>query len=102
MSEYINSGMLVRLENLMQDPANREKKLQLVPLLLVRNNTSILVPDPETIIINGDNILFCGTYDAKTTLPSSINNTKTFNYIMNGLEVPDSLVWRFFKRVLSN
>ena len=101
VSEYIDSGMLVRLNNLMQDPANRERNLKLVPLLLVRNETSIIVPDQETVVINGDRILFCGTYDAKTTLPASINNSKSFNYIMNGLEVPDSTIWRFFKRVLA-
>ncbi len=101
VSEYIESGMLVKLKNLMQDPANREKTLKLVPLLLVRNETSILLPDQEMVVIEGDCILFCGTYDAKTTLPASMNNTKTFNYIMNGLEVPDSIVWRWIKRMTS-
>lgn len=101
VSEYIESGMLVKLHNLMQDPANREKNLKLVPLLLVRDGTSLLVPDQDMVVLDGDCILFCGTYDAKITLPASINNTKTFNYIMNGLEVPDSIVWRWIKRMTS-
>ncbi len=79
VSEYIDSGMLVKLENLMQDPANREKELELVPLLLVRDGKSTLVPAKDTVIIKGDRILFCGTYDAKIALPASVNNTKTFN-----------------------
>ena len=101
VSEYIESGMLVKLQNLMQDPANREKNLKLVPLLLVRDDVSYLVPDRDMAVLDGDCILFCGTYDAKTALPASINNTKSFNYIMNGLEVPDSIVWRWIKRMTS-
>ncbi len=99
VSEYIESGVLVKLQNLMQDPANREKNLELVPLLLVRGGVSHLVPDQDMVVLDGDCILFCGTYDAKTTLPASMNNTKTFNYIMNGLEVPDSIVWRWIRRI---
>lgn len=99
VSDYINSGMTVKLENLMKDPANRESDLKLVPLLLVRDGISQLVPPKDTIIINGDQILFCGTYDAKNALATFINNTKTFNYIMNGLEVPDSIVWRLITKI---
>lgn len=102
VNEYIEGGMIVKLENLMQDPANREKELELVPLLLVRNGDTMLVPDRETVVVNGDQILFCGTYDAKSALPSSLNNSKSFNYIMSGLEVPDSSVWRWFKKITAN
>jgi hypothetical protein len=99
VTEYIESGMPIKLVNIMQDPANREKTLKLVPLLLVRDDVSTLLPDQEMTILEGDCILFCGTYDAKITLPASVNNAKTFSYIMNGLEVPDSFVWRFIKRI---
>lgn len=102
VQEYIDSGLIVKLENIMKDPSNREHDLKLVPLLLVRNGRSSLVPASDTVIINGDQILFCGTYDAKHTLPASINNTNLFNYIMNGLEVPDSFVWRAIKNLLQH
>jgi voltage-gated potassium channel len=97
VSEYIDSGMIVRLKDLMRDPSNRQTELRLVPLLLVRNGNSTLVPDKDTVIVNGDRVLFCGTYDARSALTSSLNNIKTFNYIMKGLEVPDSIVWRWLK-----
>jgi voltage-gated potassium channel len=102
VSEYIDSGMIVKLENLMQDPANRDKELKLVPLLLVRNGISTLVPNKDTVVIHGDQILFCGTYDAKNALSSSLNNSKSFDYIMSGLEVPDSIVWRWIRNITSN
>lgn len=97
VSEYIHSGMIVKLNDIIRDPSNRQKELKLVPLLLVRNGNSILVPEKDSVILIGDRILFCGTYEAKNALPLSLNHNKTFNYIMNGLEVPDSMVWRWLK-----
>jgi voltage-gated potassium channel len=99
VSEYIDSGMIVKLKDLMRDPSNRQNELKLFPLLLVRNGQSILVPEKDSVIVNGDRILFCGTYDAKSALPFSLNNIKTFNYIMSGLEVPDSIIWRLLKKL---
>jgi len=97
VSKFLNNGISVKLGNLMQDPSDRQKKLELVPLLIVRNALSLLVPDTDTMLEIGDRILFCGTYHAKSALPSTLNNEKTFNYIINGLEVPDSLIWRWMK-----
>ncbi len=102
VQEYIDSGLIVKLENIMKDPSNRDNDLKLVSLLLLRNGRPSLVPDKDTVVINGDQILFCGTYDAKNSLPASINNTNLFNYIMNGLEVPDSFVWRTIKNLLQH
>lgn len=99
ISEYINSGMLVNISHLMRDPANREKELALVPLLLFRGGNAMLVPDKDTVVLNGDRILFCGTYDAKTVMPTYANNSKTFDYMMNGTEVPDSIIWRWIKKI---
>ncbi len=99
VNEYIESGMLVKIKNLLIDPANREKELSLVPLLLFRDDSSMLVPDEDTVVIHGDRILFCGTYDAKSAMASYLNNSKSFNYIMNGLEVPDGFLWRWVKNI---
>lgn len=102
INEYIDSGMIVKLENLIQDPADPEKRLDLVPLLLLRDGNPMLVPDKDTIVLNGDRILFCGTYDAKSALPTLLNNRKTFNFLMNGLKVPDSFIWRWISKITSN
>jgi len=102
VSEYIDTGMIVKIANMMQDPADREKELQVVPLLLLRDGNSTLVPDKDTVVLKGDRILFCGTYVAKNALPFSLNNTKSFNYIMNGLQVADSSVWRWLSKFIAN
>ncbi|HBA09034.1 MAG TPA: potassium transporter TrkA, partial [Methylotenera mobilis] len=101
--ELIKTGLHVTVQHLMQDPANRNDQLELVPILLLRNNVPSLVPDPSTRLKAGDRILFCGSPETKSTLPSILNNTKTLTYIIDGIEVPNSLVWRWlekkFKRV---
>ena len=102
VNEYIDSGMIVKIENLMCDPVDHEKELKLVPLLLLRDGNSTLVPDKDTVIVYGDRILFCGTYDAKTAVPSYLNNSRTFNYMMTGVEVPDSVIWRWIKNITAN
>lgn len=102
VSDYINSGMIVKLNDLMRDPSNRQKELELVPLLLVRNGKAILVPEKDSVILIDDRILFCGTYDAKNVLPLSLNHIKTFNYMMSGLEVPDSVVWSWLKKLTTH
>ncbi len=95
--EHLNEGTTVKLQHLLQDPFDRDDKLHLVPILLVRNNHPSLVPDTSMALAIGDRILFCGTQRASAALPSTLNNIKALNYIINGLEVPDSYIWRLFK-----
>jgi len=96
--ELIKTGLHVTVQHLMQDPANRNDQLELVPILLLRNNVPSLVPDPSTRLKAGDRILFCGSPETKSTLPSILNNTKTLTYIIDGIEVPNSLVWRWLEK----
>jgi voltage-gated potassium channel len=89
------------MHNLTLDPADRNKALNLVPLLLLRDNVPMLVPPVATGLRSGDRILFCGTPDARSGLNISVNNAKALTYIVDGIEVPDSLVWRWVKGFLS-
>lgn len=99
--ELLNKHIPVTLHNLAQDPADRNKRLNLVPLLLLRDNIPMLVPPPSMVLKVGDRILFCGIPDAKSALNISINNTKSLTYIVDGIEVPDSIVWCWLKKKLS-
>lgn len=99
--ELLNKHIPVTLHNLAQDPADRNKRLNLVPLLLLRDNIPMLVPPPSMVLKVGDRILFCGIPDARSALNISINNTKSLTYIVDGIEVPDSIVWCWLKKKLS-
>ena len=102
ISELLAQGTTVRLENLTQDPANREERLDLVPLMLARGNEPILIPDLSTELMEGDRILLCGRPEAKSALPHILNNTKTLTYIIDGIEVPNSIVWRWFRTMTAS
>lgn len=99
--ELLKNGISVSLHNLTQDPADRSKALNLVPLLLLRDNVPMLVPPIASGLRVGDQILFCGTADARSGLNISVNNSKALTYIVDGIEVPDSLVWRWVKGFLA-
>lgn len=99
ISELLAHGTTVKLQHLTQDPANREERLDLVPLMLARNNEQILIPDLSTSLMEGDRILICGRPAAKSALPHTLNNTKTLTYIIDGIEVPNSIVWRWFRAI---
>jgi voltage-gated potassium channel len=100
IAELLGKGIQVSIDNVMKDPANRDAQLELVPLMLLRNNTPTLVPETSTALMAGDRILFCGMPCAKSALPISLNNVKILTYIIDGIRIPDSLIWRWFKNKL--
>ncbi len=100
ITELLNNNISVSLHNLTQDPADRNSRLNLVPLMLLRNNIPMLVPPPSTALRLGDRILFCGKPDARSAINTSINNAKVLNYIIDGIEIPDTFIWRWFKSKL--
>lgn len=99
--ELLTNGAPITLHTLTRDPANREQHVELMPLMLMRHNQSTLAPDLSTPIRGGDRILFCGRPTAKRILPTLLNNTKILAYIVDGIEVPNSLVWRWLKAKLN-
>lgn len=100
ITELLSKGISVSLYNLTQDPADRSNRLDLVPLLLSRDNIPMLVPPVSTALHIGDRILFCGKPDARSALTTLLNNTKTLTYIVDGIEIADSIVWRWLKNRL--
>lgn len=102
VAELLNQGTKVLLQNLMLDPANRHEQLHLVPLLLIRDNQPILVPHAFTLLQMNDRILFCGTSHAKVTQPILLNNIKIMTFAVDGIEVPEGFLWRYFKKKLTH
>ncbi len=101
VAELLNQHTKVTLQNLMWDPADRDKQLDLVPLLLIRGIQQILLPDASIIMQMNDRILFCGTASAKSAQPLLLNNIKIMTYIVDGIELAEGLVWRYLKQKFS-
>lgn len=85
----------ILLETLMRDPANRDRELLLVPLLLVRNQKNLLLPDQKQPLELDDRILFCGINSAKSYQQLLLINRKALGYVIDGIEIPDGLIWRW-------
>ena len=100
VTELLKRGTCITLEQLTKDPENREQYLDIVPLMLSRNNQTTLVPPSSIELMLGDRILFCGRPAAKYALPTLLNNTKILTYMIDGIEIPDSLIWRWLKDIL--
>ncbi len=98
IAELLSKNVSVSLHNLTQDPADRSVRLNLVPLLLLRDGMPMLVPPISTSLRIDDRVLFCGTSDARSALPILLNNSKILTYVIDGIEVPDSVVWRWVKQ----
>lgn len=98
-AELLQQLIPLTIQHFMQDPAYRKKSLDLVPLLLIRQHEQILLPNPNMLLEMHDQILFCGTSQAKFVLPLSLNNIKTLMYVYDGIEFSGSLIWRYLKTV---
>lgn len=91
----IRHGKSVPLRLLTKDPYNREQPLYLVPLLLLRDHQPTLLPGLDTELKPGDRILFCGTQTAKAAHPLLVLNHKVLTYVLEGIEIPDGIIWRW-------
>lgn len=94
----IGHGKGVTLDMLTRDPASRNDSLALVPLLLVRGQEAMLLPQTDTRLALGDRILFCGKHAAKSAQPLLLINRKVLTYVLEGTETPDGHVWRWLTR----
>lgn len=91
---HLGHGKDVTLQTLSRDPSNRALNLAMAPLLLLRNNAPHLLPEPGTLLEPGDKILFCGNPQAKSQHRLILGNRKVLVYVLDGLEIPDGIVWR--------
>jgi Trk K+ transport system NAD-binding subunit len=93
--QLIRQHKAVTLRLLTRDPFDRDRPLFLMPLLLLRDNQPLLLPDLDTPLQPDDRILFCGTHTAKAAHPLLVLNLKVLNYVRVGTETPDGLLWRW-------
>jgi voltage-gated potassium channel len=95
VDNLLSWGLPVALESLTRDPGNRDLKLDLVPLLLLRGNKPMLQPESYIPLMHGDQILFCGRPNAKNALPLILSNHKALSYVIDGKEIADGFIWRW-------
>jgi len=94
------TGDDITINNIYQNPQNRELDLPCIPLLIRRRNTQfILLPDEHLLLEASDQILFCGRRKAQDMIKWLTNNPYVLNYIITGEEHPSGYLWRLFSRL---
>jgi Trk K+ transport system NAD-binding subunit len=87
----------LRLEHLLLDHANRDIRLDAIPLLLERAGRDTLLPDESEKLEGGDAVLFCGSAAARGRQRFAAANPNAMHYVATGT-VPQGPVWtRLFR-----
>ncbi len=93
--QMLDDGETLLLKHLILNPAAGETNMAIVPLMLVRNQQPIMLPDLDTALALGDRILCCGEDSAKATQRFLINDIRSMNYLVTGQELADTLIGRW-------
>ncbi len=91
-------GEQISLQHLMKDPRDRSQTLKMIPLMLLRHNERVLLPDLSTNIDKNDRILFVGVRSAKNRMFWTLQNEHALSYILTGETRPQGWIWRRFRR----
>lgn len=100
VDSMLSYGYQVTLDHLTRDPSNREERLDLVPLLLLRGSKPMLQPESYIPLMHGDQILLCGQPGAKEALPLALSNHKALSYVIDGKEIADGFIWHWISSKL--
>jgi voltage-gated potassium channel len=97
LSDWLAEGRVV-LGDLLRSPEDRERRLRVVPLLLLRDDNVVLTPDGETVLARDDELLFAGQGSERRELESTLVVDSTGAYVLFDQHIPSSWVWRKLSR----
>jgi Trk K+ transport system NAD-binding subunit len=97
LTGWLAEGKVV-LGDLLRSPEDRERRLRIVPLLLLRDGEAVLTPDGETTLARDDELLFAGQGSERRELESSLVVDSTGAYVLFDQHLPSSWVWRKLSR----
>jgi voltage-gated potassium channel len=81
-----------RLGDLLNDPDDRTRRINAVPLLLFRDGEAVLAPGDDVTLETGDQLLLAGRPSAKRDLLDTMTNRSTSEYVLFGQRVPSGWV----------
>ena len=88
----------VTLGDLLRSPEDRDRRLQVVPLLLLRDGEAVLTPDDDTVLEPDDQLLFAGQGSERRGLESTLVLDASTAYVLFDRHIPSSWVWRKLSR----
>jgi voltage-gated potassium channel len=97
LGAWLAEGKVI-LGDLLRSPEDRDRRLQVVPLLLLRDGNATLTPDDETVLARDDELLFAGQGSERRELESTLVINSTGAYVLFDQHIPASWVWRKLSR----
>jgi len=95
---HLVAGKPLDIAYLLRDPNERDKTLNALPLLLVRDGKDWPMPDVSMALQPGDALLFAGRLNARNSQFLSVQNSNVLDYILTGYEAPGGWVWHRWAR----
>ena len=95
--DWLADGKVV-LGELLRSPEDRERRLRVVPLLLLRGEDVIRTPGEDTVLAPDDELLFAGEGSERRELEGTMVVDATSTYVLSGHRIPASWVWRKLSR----
>lgn len=95
---YVMRGKSLSLADLMTDPQDLQRQLPCIPLMLLRHNERILLPDPGISVQKDDHLLFCGSHDGRDRMEWTLQNENALSYILTGEARPEGWIWRYLNK----
>ncbi len=87
----------ISLDCLLRNPRDRDNILECLPLLLIRNEKSILLPERTESLSIGDKILWCGKHGVAEWMEWALRDPVILTYLKTGKTV--SLMSKFIHRI---
>lgn len=84
----------VTLADLLRSPDDRDRPLDAVPLLLVRDGERLLAPGAEAPLEAGDRLLLAGRPGARRALDATLRDAATLAYVTTGEQLPTTWLGR--------
>jgi voltage-gated potassium channel len=92
----LKKGDAATLENLTTDPRETALQLPCIPLYIKHaDNSETLLPEADTPLQAGDQLLFCGRQGAEKHMLWTAHNFHAMSYICSGDNCPSGTLWRW-------
>ncbi|HSE08277.1 MAG TPA: NAD-binding protein [Nocardioidaceae bacterium] len=92
------AGDGLRLGALLRSPLGRERYLDAVVLVVLRDGTAAIAPDDDFLLLRDDELLLAGGSTARRELDATLTDEPTAAYVIDGVFAPSSWIWRKYSR----
>jgi len=82
------------IKDLLRHPDNRDRSVSAMVLFLKRGEGNVILPEDSRKLRRGDRFLMCGNKTANHKMQITIRNSSYLEYVLTGMRLPDSWVWR--------